>query len=107
MRIHVIAPNGVVTFHQTGAAPPREWLQEQVGGDVEYVRVLFKDGESTMIVNESGGVQNPPLSVNARATAIYWTATILGRTGVKFDPLIEPLIHGTAVLIEGVRKNDL
>lgn len=111
MKVHVIHPDGVVRdVELIGLDNPS--LRNFVGGNIEYVAVLFNGKPATMIVNETGAVRdseiNPtgPMQPNARATAIYWTATIIKRTGVPFDPLRGPMIHGTAVLIE-IDKRDL
>lgn len=101
MKAHTIYPDGQV---REGEIPQKEFptamLRELVGGDIEYVAVIFDEKPATMIVNERGGVMNPPLAINARATAIYWTATAQGITGIAYEPLKAPMIYGTAVLIE-------
>ena len=110
MKVHVIQPDGVVRdVELIGLDKPS--LRNFVGGDIEYVAVLFNGKPATMIVNEIGAVRNSeinqtgPMQPNARATAIYWTATIIGRTGVHFNPLKDPMIHGTAVLVEIDKRN--
>lgn len=75
-------------------------LRIEDGGMLERVAVLFNDKRCDMIVDESGALKGLP--INARASLIYWTATCRGRTGASFDPLAGPLIHGRAVLYDGV-----
>lgn len=99
MKAHTIYPDGLVRESEIPQKDfPRAMLRELVGGDIEYVAVIFMEQPATMIVNERGAIEKLP--INARATAIYWTATIQGITGVAFDPLTAPMIHGIAVLIE-------
>ena len=81
----------------------RKELKHMVDGPLEYVAILYKGMHCTLVVNEIGATQltdRGPLPPNARATSMYWTATILGRTGVPFDPLSDPMVHGVVVLIE-------
>lgn len=113
MKIHTINPNGdVLTGDINHDGSMAAWrrvsalLSQKVGGPVELASVLFNGSPATLAVNEVGASIdakiNPggQLPANARATAIYWTATIIGRTGAPFNPLTMPMIHGTAVLIE-------
>ena len=118
-KMHVIQPDGSVSTTEITALPGRKELQAIVGGFHEPVRVLGANGaEAVLVVNETGAINpaaafgeghenRPPLQPNARATAIYWTATILGRTGVRFDPFSAPMIHGPAVLFDGYTKDEL
>lgn len=108
MKLHTIYPDGRVA--------DSEWkddvdlsihaLKQAVGGNIEFVTVIFNGKPATMIVNEIGASTDPAvnpsgqLPANARATAIYWTATIRGITGQPFNPLEMPMVHGTVVLVE-------
>lgn len=96
---HVIYPNG--DFVTTTEVMSEKALREAVRGMPERVAVIFLGTLTLMYVEKKSAVNN--LEPNPRATAIYWTATIQGKTGVRFDPLNAPMIHGTAVLLEGVR----
>lgn len=99
MKAHTIQPNGQVIDSELTKVD-FELLRDYVGGDVELVAVLFNGQPATMIVNETGAIKTPPLPINARATAIYWTATIKGITPAQFNPLSDPMIHGPAMLLE-------
>lgn len=105
VNLHILFVNGEVVTCQQKTLPSRTELQKIVDGDIEYVNVLFKGKKSTMIVNEIGA-KNPPLPVNARATAIYCTHSLKTEPFV-FDILNSPLIHGTVVLLDGIEKKDL
>jgi len=102
MKPHLLHPDGRVIDSEVpdGVRLDHAALAAFVDGDIEYVAVLFNGKPATMIVNEMGAVSNPPLAPNARATAIYWAATIQGVTGVPFNALEDPLIYGPAVLLE-------
>lgn len=107
IKVHSIEPDGTVNSSEWPADKlPRDKMRAIVGGEIEYAAVLFNDRPATMVVNEIGASFdkriNPkgPLQPNARATAIYWNATIRGRTGVTFEPLMMPMIHGTVLLLE-------
>lgn len=96
MKAYIIHHSGQVATRELDPSKDFETCQGLVEGYVEVVSVLVNKKPSTMYVNEDGIAQGLP--VNARATAIYWTATIQGVTGTPFDPLRDPLIHGTVVL---------
>lgn len=114
MHYHIIQPDGTVLF-EAGAVDPETLLKDNYrdllaslaeivgGGGPEFVMVLYAGQVCTMVVDETGAtnIHGGPKRPNARATAIYWTATIQGRTDVAYDPLRAPMIHGTAVLFEG------
>lgn len=103
MKFHVIKTDGLVEVGDCGAnGLGREEERRIVDGNLERVKVLHAGRVVSMIVNERGAVQDPPLPINARATAVYWNATREGRTCVDYEPLSAPLIHGNAVLYEGL-----
>lgn len=113
MKAHIIQVNGDVISYDNwpeNIDERKDTLKQIVGGDLEYVAVLYEGEPATMIVNELGAVADPEtnpgglLAPNARATAIYWTATITGRTGADFKPLSAPMVHGHAVLIEKSKR---
>lgn len=99
---HIIQPDGTVDT-KLGTAYEAT-IREAIGGMPERVAVIFGGKPTLMYVEERSAVRNLP--INARATAIYWTATMQGRTGVHFDPLNAPMVHGTAVVLEGVSPRD-
>lgn len=104
MKYAIIVPSGgILTGVCKESGLPLEKMQQIVGcpqcSYVERVSVWFQDKPAEMYVNEEGLIHHLP--INARATAIYWTATILGRTPVPFDPLRDSVIHGTAILYFG------
>lgn len=103
MKYHVIYPHGDVATKECGRAGlPDIDMRQIVEGHIEVVHVLFNDQRCDMIVNETGCMKGmPALPINARATAIYWTATREGRTPLKWEPLTMPLVHGVAILYEG------
>ena len=87
------------------SAAAREHLK--IGDDMlELVAVIFDGKPATLLISEVGASKdtdiNPrgQLPANARATAMYWTATIKGITPVPFNPLTMPMIHGAAILLE-------
>ena len=90
------AAGGLVHSVELDFTTDFEKIQQLVGGDIEVVTVLWNDKPATLCVNEEGAPRH--LQPNARATALYWTATIKGITGVPFSPLTDPLIYGNAVL---------
>lgn len=104
MKAYTISPNGTVLVHNDFKYSDINLLQSIIGGYVEYVSVWYDGKPATLIVNEDGLTKGLP--PNARATSIYWTATILGKTGVAFNPLTDPLIVGNAVLLP-ISKSDL
>ena len=108
MKYHVIYPSGKIKsgeWAENDTTLYQQW-KGVVDGFPELASVLYEGKPATLVVNDRGAVEdkaiNPAgvLPPNARATAIYWTATIIGRTGVTFAPLTSPMIHGTAILIE-------
>jgi hypothetical protein len=105
MKYHIIKPDGLVEVGQCTDKGLR-YVDETniVGGATERVKVLHEGRICDMVVNETGAVQDPPLPINARATAVYWSATRAGRTCLDFQPLTMPLIHGNAILYDGVRQ---
>lgn len=104
MKYHIIDPSGAVTNDECGRGGlPDVTMRRIIGGHIEVVHVLFNGERVDMVVNETGCMKGvPALPVNARATAIYWTATLEGRTPVKWEPLTMPLVHGVAILYEGM-----
>lgn len=82
----------------------RKQLQEIVGGDIEFVTVLYNDQRTTMVVNETGAIQNPPLPVNKEASHIYHTAQSR-RDGITLDVAFReyPRIHGDVAILDGVK----
>lgn len=107
MKMHTINPDGsVIDWDYKYSIDMPKTLGLIVGGPIEYVSVLYNDKPATLVVNEVGASLDPAINPkgqlppNARATSIYWTATIRGITGGSFAPLGMPLIHGTVVLIE-------
>jgi hypothetical protein len=107
MKAHTLFPDGRVVDSEISDGPfPVALMRGIVEGNVEYVAVIFEGHPATLIVNEVGAVTdleiNPAaqLTPNPRATAIYWTATIQGRTGSNYAPLTMPMVYGVAVLIE-------
>jgi len=99
MKCFVLMANGAVANLEATFSNPKDFanFQSIVGGDIEVVAVLYDDKPATLLVNEDGIQQG--LVPNARATLLYWTATIQGSTGADFDPLDGPLIHGNAILL--------
>ncbi len=111
IKVNLIAVDGKV-YDREWPHPATSWkdfsryAKEYIGGPTELVAVLYNGQPATMIVNEVGASTDPDINptgqlpINARATAIYWTATIKGITPVPFNPLADPMIHGPAILIE-------
>lgn len=106
MKMYVIHPEGQVQQAEVGRYALMAMGRQFCEGPVELVSVLFDGKPATMLVNEIGASADPELNpkgllpANARATAIYWTATIQGVTGMPFDPMKAPMIHGTVVLVD-------
>lgn len=103
-RMHILTPDSQVESLEVSAAPENDAISNQhLGGDfVQAVKVLYGGASRWMLIGERSGAAEPPLQPNARATAIYWTAACQGRTVTQFDPLHARVIHGTAILFEGV-----
>lgn len=105
--IHVIRPDGEEETWEANTPPERGKLSELVGGDIEYVAVLYKEERTYMVVNDMGAIMSPPLPVNQAATRIYhannrariWRGEDLSGFG---PPGSWPKIHGTAVVLEGI-----
>ena len=79
MRIFRIEPNGTVFEYEKKPddyVPSRQIVCDAVGGNPEYVAVLFEGKRATLIVNEVGASTDPAINpagqfpANARATAI-------------------------------------
>ena len=100
--MHIINVDGSVISSECAAYPGSRMMRDIVRGDIEFVRVLYQGKVTRMIVNENGAMGPRPLRPNARATAIYWTATCTGQTPAPFEPLTDPMVHGIAVLFEDV-----
>lgn len=104
MKVHLISVDGKVTEYdwRDKAAISGQFLRETIHGFAEYVAVLYNGKPATLIVNETGAIDcdQVKFAPNARATAIYWTATIQGRTPATFNPLQDPMVHGPAILVE-------
>lgn len=119
----IIEPDGTMRHEP---APAEYWgqrdlrlrLQVAVGGDPEIVWVHYKGKRTCMIVNETGAtdLNGPVLEANKEATRIYWAASmcyqynIPGSEDERYDALFEslwgikePMIHGTAVVMAGVK----
>lgn len=112
MKAHTLFPDGRVVDSEITDGPfPAAQMRGIVEGDVELVAVIFEGQPATLVVNETGAMQdsnrNPSaqLTPNPRATAIYWTGTIQGRTGSNYAPLTMPMVYGVAVLIERDKRS--
>lgn len=108
MKVNLLALDGTVTVSNDWPDPRTSWEAFRAiakrylhNCEPELVAVLHENGFATMLVAENARLLPDHACIaNARATAIYWTATIIGRTGLKFDPLQDPLIWGPAILID-------
>lgn len=87
------AEDSICTVQQVS----RNALASLLNDEPEFAAVLYDGDAVTLVVGETSALKQ--LSPNARATGIYWTATIKGLTGVKYEPLTAPMIHGPAILI--------
>lgn len=110
MKVHYIHTDGTVVPDTHDLSDDFEKhvprFKAHVHGNIELVSVIYDGKPATMLVNEVGAATDPSINPggqlppNARATAIYWTATIIGVTRIPFEPLTAPMIHGNVVLIE-------
>lgn len=79
---------------------PRAMVGEFLGGQFEFVQVLYDDKPMYMLVHEMGAMI--PLPVNARATDIYHTAVVKPRCKEEckdYRPGDYAQIHGPAILV--------
>ena len=100
IKTHRIYPNGVVDSREVEREElTLDYMSKVVRGSPEWAAVLFNGQPATLIVDETGAFPpyKPP---NTRATSIYWTATVIGRTGQPFEPLKMSMIHGDVLLVE-------
>ena len=81
-------------------------LENIVRGHIEYVRVLYKGEERYLIVNDTGSIQRPRLSINKAASLIYHAAWCKEHDMRPEDTfrlgLLQP-IHGIAVILHDVQ----
>ena len=92
-------PAGDWTIYQPKKFGLDQWNQI-VGGYIELVAVLYKNKRCTMIVNETGAIQDgarEALSINAAATEIYHAAS----RARGEDWIGPPYIHGNVILFDG------
>ena len=100
--LHVLYADGSTLLTPNAKMPTLEVMQSTVGGDVEYVAVLYKNKRTYMVVNEMGAMAvhgRPPLPVNKAATEIYHAAS----RARGLDWAGPPEIHGDVLLLEGYR----
>lgn len=89
-------------FNVQDKLPTLEEMQAWVGGDIEYVWVLFNGQRTPMVVNEVGagpfGLKQLP--VNERATEIYhaWTLS-------QGKPRPDALVYGHVLVLEGFERD--
>ena len=105
--VHVYYTGNGQQEWEADRVPNREDLKRLVGGDIEYVSVLYKGKPTKMVVNESGAVQDPPLPVNEKATEIYHAASLARKERGEDIRVLGPQrtwpkIHGVAVVLEDI-----
>jgi len=93
--IHYISADGSTRTEAATAAPDVGSCELYLGGDREWVHVLFKGKRTRMLVNENGIALGLP--INAEATEIYhaWPRS-------KGMDVTGRHIHGNAILLEGI-----
>lgn len=92
--VPVIQTNGTLSVYtvQDGRTPTLDWLQKQVGGDIEVASVCLR-GKLRMVVNEEGMLQDLPLNATATdlcggTSNIVGTAVVLKQVGCDLVPLV-------------------
>lgn len=91
--VPVIEPSGKVRVYtlQPGRTPTLEWLQAQVGGWIEPVRICLH-GSCTMLVNEEGRLlglpfNSPATELSRNNSMIVGDAVVMKAEGNEFVPL--------------------
>lgn len=100
-KIYLVHASGNREVRESDTPLTREEVQAFVGGDIEYVQVLFEEAPCYMLVNEIGALpmnNRGPLPINAWATDVYHNAM---RARGK-DWIGPPFIHGDIVLYQGI-----
>ena len=76
-------------------------INKFIGGDFEFVTVLYEGKPRYMLCNEIGALSNMP--INPRATNIYHNAQVKPRCkadGIRYIPKNYSQIHGDVILVE-------
>ncbi len=91
--IPVIEPGGKVRVYtlQPGRTPTLAWLQAQVGGLIESVKVCL-NGSCVMLVNEEGRLRglpfnSPATELSRNNSLIVGDAVVMKAEGSEFVPL--------------------